>query len=72
MSQTTLELEKLTCPSCMQKITETIRELNGVEKIKIIFHSSKARVIYDETQITEDDIIQTIIDLGYEATPANK
>lgn len=67
MESTTLELEKLTCPSCMVKITNTVNELDGVLKTKIIFHSSKARVIFDNQKITEEEIIHTIEGIGYTA-----
>lgn len=67
MEKTTLALEKLTCPSCMVKITDTVNALEGVEKTKILFNSSKARIIFDQEKISEEDIIHTIVDLGYAA-----
>lgn len=67
MKQTTLQLEKLTCPSCMQKIRRTVNALNGVEQTKILFASSKARVFYDEAAISEADIIDKIEEIGYQA-----
>ena len=68
MNQTTLQLEKLTCPSCMQKITDTINELKGVANTKILFDRSKARVFFDEALISEREIMQEIIELGYDVT----
>lgn len=65
MERTTLELEKLTCPSCMIKISNTVNELKGVEKTNIIFHLSKARIIYDQQKITEEEIIHSIEEIGY-------
>ena len=47
MNHTTLQLEKLTCPSCMQKIIDTVNDLAGVEQTKILFDRSKARVFFD-------------------------
>lgn len=67
MNQTTLQLEKLTCPSCMQKITDTVNELKGVANTKILFDRSKARVFYDEGLISEKSIIHEILELGYDA-----
>ena len=67
MSQPTLQLEKLTCPSCMQKITNTVNDLTGVEKTKILFDRSKARVFYDGALISEEDIVREIIEIGYDA-----
>ena len=67
MTNITLQLEKLTCPSCMQKITNTVNDLVGVDQTKILFDASKARVIYDETEISTEEIIQKIEDIGYTA-----
>lgn len=68
MNHTTLQLEKLTCPSCMQKITDTVNEMKGVENTKILFDRSKARVFFDEALISEREIMQEIIELGYDVT----
>ena len=57
MNYTTLQLEKLTCPSCMQKIIDTVNDLAGVEQTKILFDRSKARVFYNEAVISENNII---------------
>ncbi|SHE54973.1 Copper chaperone CopZ [Atopostipes suicloacalis DSM 15692] len=67
MSQITLQLEKLTCPSCMQTIIQTTNKLNGVEKTKILFDSSKARVTFSEEIITETEIMDKINDMGYQS-----
>ena len=68
MNHTTLQLEKLTCPSCMQKIIDTVNEMKGVENTKILFDRSKARVFFDEALISEREIMQEIIELGYDVT----
>ena len=68
MDHTTLQLEKLTCPSCMQKITDTVNEMKGVENTKILFDRSKARVFFDEALISEREIMQENIELGYDVT----
>ncbi|MEY8292136.1 heavy-metal-associated domain-containing protein [Carnobacteriaceae bacterium 52-44] len=67
MNQVTLQLEKLTCPSCMQKITATINNLKGVDKMKILFNSSKARVFFNEDSISDQEIIEKIQEIGYDA-----
>jgi copper chaperone CopZ len=67
MHNITLQLEKLTCPSCMQKIIQHIEALTGVEKTKILFNASKARVFFDQTKLSEDTIINEIENIGYTA-----
>ncbi|MBU1020910.1 MAG: cation transporter, partial [Firmicutes bacterium] len=64
----TIQLETLTCPSCMQKIENGVKSLDGVDKksIKVLFNSSKVRVEYDDEKVSIKDIENTIDKLGYE------
>lgn len=72
MDHTTLQLEKLTCPSCMQKIIDTVNDLEGVDQTKILFDRSKARVFYNEAVISENNIINKIVQIGYDAKAVKK
>jgi len=67
MTTITLQLEKLTCPSCMQKITDSVNELTGIEKIKILFDRGKARVVFEDNKISEEKILHKIEEIGYSA-----
>lgn len=67
MTTITLQLEKLTCPSCMQKITDNVNELTGIETIKILFDRSKARVVFEDNKISEEEILHKIEEIGYSA-----
>jgi copper chaperone CopZ len=71
MTTITLQLEKLTCPSCMQKITDSVNELTGIEKIKILFDRSKARVVFEDNKISEEEILHKIEEVGYSAKKIN-
>lgn len=68
MQKATIQLETLTCPSCMQKIENGIKSLDGVDKksIKVLFNSSKVRVEYDDEKVSIKDIENAIDKLGYE------
>ncbi|NQK93542.1 heavy-metal-associated domain-containing protein [Streptococcus suis] len=68
MQKATIQLETLTCPSCMQKIENGIKSLDGVDEksIKVLFNSSKVRVEYDDEKVSIKDIENTIDKLGYE------
>lgn len=67
MSQITLQIEKLTCPSCMKTIIQTTNKLKGVESTKILFDSSKARITFNEKIITEAEIMDNIVKMGYQS-----
>nr|WP_312215925.1 heavy-metal-associated domain-containing protein [Clostridioides sp.] len=68
MQKATIQLETLTCPSCMQKIENGVKSLEGVNKesLKVLFNSSKVRVDYDDEKVSIKDIENTIEKLGYE------
>lgn len=68
MQKATIQLETLTCPSCMQKIENGVKSLDGVDKksIKVLFNSSKVRLEYDDEKVSIKDIENAIDKLGYE------
>ena len=68
MQKATIQLETVTCPSCMQKIENGVKSLDGVDKksIKVLFNSSKVRVEYDDEKVSIKDIENAIYKLGYE------
>lgn len=68
MQKATIQLETLTCPSCMQKIQNGVKSLDGVDKksIMVLFNSSKLRVEYDDAKVSIKDIENAIDKLGYE------
>ena len=68
MQKATIQLETLTCPSCIQKIENATKSLNGVEKesVKVMFNSSKLKFDFDDEKITVKDVENAITALGYE------
>jgi len=68
MQKATIQLETLACPSCMQKIENGVKSLDGVDKksIMVLFNSSKVRVEYDDEKVSIKDIENAIYKLGYE------
>lgn len=68
MQKATIQLETLTCPSCMQKIESAVKSLDGVEKgsLSVLFNSSKVKLNFDDEKISIKDIENAISKLGYE------
>lgn len=68
MKKATLQLETLTCPSCLQKIDHAVKALSGVEKdsVKVMFNSSKVKLNFNSEQTSLENIEQAITALGYE------
>lgn len=68
MKSATIQLETLTCPSCVAKIEGALKQLDGIESdtAKILFNSSKVKLDFDEEQVSIEDIESSIDKLGFE------
>ena len=68
MKKATIQLETLTCPSCILKVEGAIKRLEGVdqETLKVLFNSSKVKVDFDEDKISIEEITSAITKVGYD------
>lgn len=68
MSSAVIQLETLTCPSCLQKIEAATKGLEGVEddSVKVMFNASKVKLNFDENVVSLEEINAAIEKLGYE------
>ena len=66
MKKTTINLESLSCPSCLQKIYSTLRNLDGIEKdsVHVMFNASRVKLNFDSNKIKIEDIERSIEKLG--------
>ncbi|MFA5619426.1 MAG: heavy metal-associated domain-containing protein [Weeksellaceae bacterium] len=60
-----IQLETLTCPSCINKIEGVLNKQNGVDDAKVMFNSSKVKVTYNEEETNPEEISAIIEKLGY-------
>ena len=67
MQKANIQLETLTCPSCLQKIENAVGGLNGIDKdsLKVMFNASRVKVDFNESEISIVEIEKAIQDLGY-------
>ncbi|HHW79562.1 MAG TPA: heavy-metal-associated domain-containing protein [Acholeplasmataceae bacterium] len=72
MKKATIQLETLTCPSCLQKINNGVKRLDGVDKnsVEVMFNASKVKLDFDDNVVSIDKISNTIETLGYEVKKA--
>ncbi len=68
MKQATIQLDTLTCPSCVLKIESAVKNLAGVDKdsLKVLFNASKVKVDFDQEKLSVQDVEAAITKLGYE------
>ena len=68
MQAATIQLETLTCPSCVQKVENATKSVAGVEKdtVKVLFNSSKVKFDFDNEKASLKDVENAITKMGYE------
>ncbi|HOA39947.1 MAG TPA: heavy-metal-associated domain-containing protein [Halanaerobiales bacterium] len=68
MQKANIQLETLSCPSCLQKIDKAVKALDGVDKdsVEVLFNSSKVKVNFDAEKTSIAEIEGAITALGYE------
>lgn len=67
MQKAVINLETLACPSCLQKIENALKGLEGVEKesVEVLFNSSRTRLNFDAKVVSIEEVEKAIEDLGY-------
>ncbi|AHA06970.1 MULTISPECIES: copper chaperone CopZ [Bacillus] len=66
MEQLTLKVEGMSCGHCVNSIESSVKELNGVEKVKVQLAEGTVEVTIDSSAITLKDIVAVIEDQGYD------
>ncbi len=67
MQKAIIQLETLSCPSCLQKIENAVKGINGIhqDSLKVLFNASKVKVDFDSEAVSITDIEKAIENLGY-------
>ena len=67
MKKATIQLETLTCPSCIQKIEGALKKVEGIDNasVNIRFNASKTKVNFDEEKVSIHQIEEAIRRMGY-------
>jgi copper chaperone CopZ len=70
MLKKTFRVEDMTCPNCAMKLESLEDDLEGVKEINASYHKLTMTVEYDESRLTQDQIVTAVKKKGYTAVPA--
>lgn len=65
--QTILNVEGMTCSSCVRHVEGALRELEGIGKIEVKVKDGKVLVEHDPASATTDRMIEALAEAGYES-----
>jgi copper chaperone CopZ len=70
MIKKTFKVPDMSCSNCAMKLESLEDSLDGVEEIDASYHRLEMVVVYDETQLTDEQIIAAVKKKGYQAVLA--
>ena len=69
-SVSTLEIEGMSCASCVARVEHKLQDLAGVTGASVNLETEAARVEYDSRRVALRDLEQAVVDAGYHAREA--
>lgn len=64
--KTTIGIEGMSCQHCVKSVTDGLKELPGVKKVKVSLEDKNAEVTYDKDKISLDDIKKEVEEIGFQ------
>jgi copper chaperone CopZ len=61
------QIPDMTCPNCAMKIESLEDDLEGIARVDASYRALQAAVEYDETKVSEEQIIAALKEKGYTA-----
>jgi copper chaperone CopZ len=70
MLKKTFSIPDMTCSNCAMKLESLEDVLAGVKEINASYHKLQMVIEYDETRLSEAEIVAAVKKKGYTAVPA--
>jgi Cu+-exporting ATPase len=70
MLKKTFKVEDMTCINCAMKLESLEDSLDGVKEINASYHKLAMTIEYDESKLTDEQIVAAVKKKGYTAIPA--
>ncbi len=67
MKEVKLNIEGMHCTGCSSRLEKVLNNVDGVEDAKVSLEEKKADIKYDETQVSEKELIEAVEDAGFKA-----
>jgi copper chaperone len=68
---TVLDVQGMTCPSCIRHVTAALKEVGGVAKVDVKLKDGLVLVQHDASAAPVDRLIDALREAGYESQPRN-
>jgi copper chaperone CopZ len=69
MIKKTFKVPDMSCSNCAMKLESLEDSLEGVKEVNASYHRLEMVIVYDETRLTDEQIIAAVKKKGYQAVP---
>jgi mercuric ion binding protein len=63
----TLNIKGMTCLLCTRAVKKSLKQTDGVTKVKVYFNTKEAIVTFDDTKTFKKDLLNAVKSTGYSA-----
>jgi len=65
----TLDVHGMSCGACVGHVTRALQALDGVQSAQVSLADKQAVVTYDPAKVQASQMVESIVEEGYEASP---
>lgn len=65
MREEILPVTGMTCGGCVNSVSTVLSALPGVKNVEVSLADARAKIIYDETRVGRQTLVQAVIDAGF-------
>jgi len=69
MVKKTFKIPDMTCTNCAMKLESLEDSLEGVKEVNASYHKLQMVIEYDESKLSEEQIVAAVNKKGYQALP---
>jgi copper chaperone CopZ len=70
MIRKTFKIPDMTCSNCAMKLESLEDDLDGVKEVNASYHRLEMVIEFDESKLTEEQIVAAVKKKGYQAVAA--
>jgi len=67
-----IKIKGMHCVGCEGKITESLKKIDGVEKVRVSYDKGTAKVLYDPEKVDLEDLFVAVEENGYNCCELNR
>ena len=67
MESITLKINGMHCTGCSARLEKVLKNTSGVEEASVDFDTKEAKIKYNSSEVSIEEITNAIVDAGFEA-----